>query len=151
MIDLCRRYDAEEILEMPDVKERVDLYFKYQDKFKEQIKKCTTVHKNLAYVDMLNEDVIYPGNRFMVYALFPEINISMQAMWRVNGQRIVFALGKSILNKTNIINIGELMLQYGGGGHATAGTCQIDLNDAAKVKDELIAILTDPTYTEHAS
>lgn len=151
MIDLCRRYDAEEILEMPDVKERVDLYFKYQDKFKEQIKKCTTVHKNLAYVDMLNEDVIYPGNRFMVYALFPEINISMQAMWRVNGQRIVFALGKSILNKTNIINIGELMLQYGGGGHATAGTCQIDLNDAAKVKDELIAILTDPTYTEQAS
>ncbi len=148
MIDLCRRYDADEILEMPDVRERVDLYFKYQDKFKDQLKKCTTVYKNLAYVDMLNEDVIYPGNRFMIYALYPEINISMQAVWRVNGQRIVFALGKSILNKTNIINIGELMLQYGGGGHATAGTCQIDLEDAARVKDELISILTDPTYTE---
>ena len=151
MIDLCRNYDVDEILEMPDVKERVDLYFKYQDKFKEQLKKCTTVHKNLAYVDMLNQDVIFPGNRFMVYALYPETNISIHAMWRVNGQRIVFAAGKSILNRSNIINIGELMLQYGGGGHTTAGTCQIDLENAAAVKEELISILTDPVYTEQPS
>jgi len=146
LIDFCRSHDPSEVLEMPDVQERVDLYFAH--KFVEQLKRITTVHKNLAYVDMLNEDVIYAGNRFMIYAIHPEINVSMHAMWRVNGQRVVYAVGKSILKRTNIINIGKLMLQYGGGGHANVGTCQIDLDQAARVKDELIAVLTDPQYTE---
>ena len=148
LIDFCRCHDPEGVIEMSDVKERVDLYFSQQVKFKEQLKKQTTVYKNLAYIDMLNTDVIYAGNRFMVYALFPDVNVSMHAMWRVNGQRIVYAVGKSIFNRTNIINIGELLLGYGGGGHANVGTCQIDLDQAARVKDELIAVLTDPQYTE---
>ena len=148
LIDFCREHDPAEVLEMPDVKERVDLYFAHQEKFVEQLKRQTTIYKNLAYIDMLNEDIIYAGNRFMIYALYPDINVSMHAMWRINGQRIVYAVGKSILNRSNIINIGELMLQYGGGGHANVGTCQIDLDQAAAVKDELIAILTDPQYTE---
>ena len=148
LIDFCREHDPAEVLEMPDVKERVDLYFSQQDKFIEQLKRQTTLYKNLAYIDILNEDIIYVGNRFMIYALYPEINVSMHAMWRINGQRIVYAVGKSILNRSNIINIGELLLQYGGGGHANVGTCQIDLDQAAAVKDELIAILTDPKYTE---
>lgn len=147
LIDFCRCHDPEEILEMPDVRERVDLYFAHQEKFIEQLKRLTTIYKNLAYIDMLNEDVIYAGNRFMIYALYPEINISMHAMWRINGQRIVYAVGKSVLNKTNDINVGELMLRYGGGGHANVGTCQIDLDQAAAVKDELIYALTDPQYT----
>lgn len=151
MIDLCRNHDPDEILEMPDVKERVDLYFEKQDKFIEQLRRRTTVYKNIAYTDMLNEDVIYAGNRFMVYALYPEANISMHAMWRVNGLRIVYAVGKSILNRTNIINIGELLLGYGGGGHTAAGTCQIDLENAAKIKEELITILSDPAYNETPS
>lgn len=148
LIDFCRFHDPGEVLDMPDVKERVDLYFSHQDKFIGQLKRQTTIYKNLAYIDMLNEDVIYAGNRFMVYALFPEINVSMHTMWRINGQRIVYAIGKSILNRTSIVNIGELLLQYGGGGHANVGTCQIDLDQAAAVKEELIAILTDPQYTE---
>ncbi|MBR2865563.1 MAG: exopolyphosphatase, partial [Elusimicrobiaceae bacterium] len=85
---------------------RVDLYFECQDKFIKQLKKVTNVRDNLAFVDLLNEENIYPGNRFMVYALFPEVNISMHAMWRVNGQRVVFAVGKSIINRTNTINFG---------------------------------------------
>lgn len=149
LIDFCRSHDPEEILDMPDVRERADLYFSHQEKFKEQLKKQTTVYKNMAYIDMLSEDIIYTGNRFMIYALFPEINVSMHAMWRINGQRVVYAVGKSIFNRTNIINIGELLLHYGGGGHANVGTCQIDLNDAIRVKEELIAILTDSSYTEH--
>lgn len=147
LIDFCRSHDPEEILEMPDVRERVDLYFSQQDKFVEQLKKRTTVYKNLAYIDILNEDIIYAGNRFMVYALFPEVNISIHAMWRINGQRVVYAVGKSILNRTHTINVGELMLRYGGGGHANVGTCQIDLDRAASVKEELITILTNPQYT----
>lgn len=143
LIELCRKYTPSEILSMPDVTERVDLYFAQQDEFVAQLKRLTAVHKNLAYIDLLNEDVIYAGNRFMIYALYPDVNVSMHAMWRVNGQKIVYAVGKSIFNKTNSVNIGDLMLRYGGGGHANVGTCQIDLDQAARVKDELIAVLTD--------
>lgn len=149
LIDYCRKYSVDEILKIPDVKERVDLYFKCQDDFIKQLKKITTIRKNLAFVDLLNEEVIFPGNRFMVYALFPEVNVSMHAMWRVNGQRVVFAVGKSIINRTNKLNIGSLMLKYNGGGHFAAGTCQIDLEDAAKVREELIEVLTNPENTEN--
>ena len=83
----------------------------------------------------------------MVYVLFPEVNVSIHALWRINGERVLYAAGKSIFNRTNIVNIGELMLQYGGGGHATAGTCQVGLEDAARVKEELIEILTNEAYT----
>ncbi len=149
LIDYCRKYSVDEILKIPDVKERVDLYFKCQDDFIKQLKKITTIRKNLAFVDLLNEEVIFPGNRFMVYALFPEVNVSMHAMWRVNGQRVVFAVGKSIINRTNKLNIGSLMLKYNGGGHFAAGTCQIDLEDAAKVREELIEVLTNPENTKN--
>lgn len=142
LIDFCRENEPEDILDLPDVQERVDLYFSHQDKFKEQLKEHTTVYKNLAYIDLLNSDIIYCGNRFMVYALYPEIDVSMRAMWRVNGQSVVFAVGKSIFNKANPINIGELMLQYGGGGHSNVGTCQIPMECAGKVKEDLVKALT---------
>lgn len=146
LIDFCRDNDPEDVLEMPDVRERVDLYFDHQEKFKQQLEKRTKIEKNLAMIDFLQDEVIYAGNRFMIYALHPEINMSIQAMWRISGQRMVFAVGKSILNKTHLINVGELMLNYGGGGHANVGTCQIDMPDAVRVKNELVSILTDPQY-----
>ncbi len=143
LIDLCREKTVGEILRNEDVGERVDLYFAQQDSFVDQLKRLTAVRKNLAYVDLLNEDVVYAGNRFMIYALYPDVDVSMHAMWRVNGQKIVYAVGKSIFNRTNPVNIGDLMLRYGGGGHANVGACQIDLDQAARIGDELIAALTD--------
>jgi nanoRNase/pAp phosphatase (c-di-AMP/oligoRNAs hydrolase) len=142
LIDYCRDHTVDEILGLPDVRERVDLYMEHQPKFKEQLKRCTTVHKNLGLVDLRKEDIVYAGNRFMVYALFPDINISIHAMWGLNKLNTVFATGKSILNRTSKTNIGELMLKYGGGGHENAGTCQVDNDDAERVLKELIAKIT---------
>jgi nanoRNase/pAp phosphatase (c-di-AMP/oligoRNAs hydrolase) len=78
----------------------------------------------------------------MVYALYPECNISIHLMWGKQQQNTVFATGKSVLNRTCPINIGELMLRYEGGGHANAGTCQIDNQQAEVVKQELIEVIT---------
>jgi nanoRNase/pAp phosphatase (c-di-AMP/oligoRNAs hydrolase) len=142
LIDYCRDHAVGEILGLPDVRERIDLYLEHQAKFKEQLKRCTTVHKNLGVVDLRKEDLVYAGNRFMVYALFPAINISIHAMWGLNKLNTVFATGKSILNRTSKTNIGELMLKYGGGGHENAGTCQVDNDDAERVLKELIAKIT---------
>lgn len=141
MMDLihhCADLSIDEILELPDVKERVDLFFRYEKEFIEQLKKCTTVHKNLIIIDYKNESTIYPGNRFMVYALFPESNISIHVVWGKNKQNVVLSTGKSIINKTSKTNIGELMLKFDGGGHEAAGGCQPSTEDYESVLEELI-------------
>jgi nanoRNase/pAp phosphatase (c-di-AMP/oligoRNAs hydrolase) len=139
LIDYCADQTIDEILATRDVKERVDIYFKYEKEFKEQLKKCTTIHNNLLIIDYRNEDIIYPGNRFMVYAMYPEQNISIHIVWGKDKQNVVYSTGKSIINKSSTTNIGELMLAYGGGGHRAAGGCQPSHDDAPKVLEELIA------------
>jgi nanoRNase/pAp phosphatase (c-di-AMP/oligoRNAs hydrolase) len=142
LVEACRTISIEEIMEIPDVKERVDLYLTQQEIFKKQIQNCAEVHDKLVIIDLRNESTIYAGNRFMIYALYPECNISIHLMWGKLQQNTVFATGKSVLNRTCPINIGELMLRYEGGGHANAGTCQIANEQAEEVKKELIEIIT---------
>jgi nanoRNase/pAp phosphatase (c-di-AMP/oligoRNAs hydrolase) len=138
LIDYCKAHSIEEILNLPDVKERVDLYFEQEEKFKDQIQRCAKVYQNLVVLDLRNEEVIYAGNRFMIYALFPECNISIHVLWGLKQQNTVLAVGKSIFKKDSQTNIGELMLKYGGGGHQNAGTCQIQNDQAEEVLKELI-------------
>lgn len=127
LIEAClERKTIAEILDLPDVRERVDLFKSHQTKFREQIERCAAIHGNLVVLDLRQEDTIWAGNRFMVYALFPQCSISMHVMWGRNKKNTVMAVGKSILNKTSKTHIGNLMLDYGGGGHAAAGTCQIE-------------------------
>ena len=141
LVDLCRTKYVEEILKDPDVKERVDLYFDHQDKFIEQLKRCTRIHKTAGHIYLRDEEIIYAGNRFMVYALFPQINISVHEIWGKNRRNVVFAAGKSIFNRTSKMNIGEFMLHYGGGGHIGAGTCQVPTADASRIRQEIITAM----------
>lgn len=138
LIDYCRKNTIDEIMKLPDVQERVDIYFEHAEKFKEQVTRCATVKGNLVVLDLQQEELIYSGNRFMVYALFPNCNISIHRMWGFQKQNTVFTVGKSIFNRTSKTNIGELMLQYGGGGHMNAGTCQVTHHQADEVLQELI-------------
>jgi len=139
LIKYCRNHDIGEIIALPDVRERVDLYFEQSEKAKDQILRCATVHKNLVVLDLRQEETIWATNRFMIYALFPQANISIHAMWGVQKQNTVFATGKSILDRSSKTNVGELMLEYGGGGHQAAGTCQVDNDKAQATLQALIA------------
>lgn len=138
LIDLCRDMPIDRIMEDPDVKERAQLYSDQQALCVAQINRCAEVHNNLVVLDLREEEVIYAGNRFIIYALFPDQNISIHILWGVKKQNTVFATGKSIFNKTSNTNIGELMLRYGGGGHKNAGTCQVENDRAEDVLKELI-------------
>jgi nanoRNase/pAp phosphatase (c-di-AMP/oligoRNAs hydrolase) len=138
LIKYCRNHNIDEILELADVKERVELYFEQAEKAKEQLLRCTTVHKNLAVLDLRDEETIWATNRFMIYALFPQTNISIHILWGVQKQNTVFATGKSILDRGSKTNVGELMLEFGGGGHQAAGTCQVDNDQAAATLQTLI-------------
>ena len=139
LIKYCHDHDIEEILELPDVVERVDLYFEHTAQAREQIERCAKVHGNLLVLDLREEETIFAVNRFMVYAMYPETNISIHVLWGVQKQNTVFATGKSITNRSSKTNIGELMLAYGGGGHENAGTCQVDNDRAVTVLQELVA------------
>ena len=115
LIEHCRTNLIEDILQLPDVKERTELYFEQQPKAAEQIKRCSSVHGKLVVLDLRDEDVIWCTNRFMIYALFPQCNISMHVLWGLKKQNTVFAVGKSILDRSSTVNIGQVMLAHGRG------------------------------------
>ena len=126
LIDYCLDHDIDEILELPDVKERVELYFEQAEQFKAQLRRIARVHDKVVVLDLRNEEVIHAGNRFMIYALYPETEISVHVAWGFRKQNTAVMIGKSIVNKNSQVDIGELCLRYGGGGHRNAGTCQLD-------------------------
>jgi nanoRNase/pAp phosphatase (c-di-AMP/oligoRNAs hydrolase) len=142
LIDDCTRMTVEEILQTPDVAERVALYNEHSERAVEQIRRCSKLEGNLVVLDLREEEVIHPTNRFMVYALYPEANISIHVLWGLKQQNTVYATGKSIINRSARTNVGALMLAYGGGGHDAAGTCQVANEDAGSVLAELVSTIT---------
>ncbi len=138
LIEACRTMSIEEILTIPDVSERVAIYREHEPMFNEQLRRCSTVRGNLVVLDLRGEEVIYAGNRFMLYALYPDANISAHVIWGRERQNVVVAVGKSIFNRTSRTNVGELMLEYGGGGHHNAGTCQLAHDQAETQLGEII-------------
>ena len=145
MMDLighCATENIDQLMTLPDVRERVALYLEHSALCKAQIRRCARVHANLVVLDLRSEDVIYAGNRFIIYALYPETNISIHVLWGLKRQNTVFATGKSIINRSANTNIGALMLEYGGGGHENAGTCQVANEMADEVFGALVRRIT---------
>ena len=142
LIDYCRSKPIEEILEIPDVKERVERYEKHQDKYKKMIRKHSKVYKNVVVIDLRSVERPFTGNRFLEYTMFLQQNVSIRVMWGLQKQNVVFAIGHSILNKTSKTNVGELTHLYGGGGHEQVGTCQVPTDQAEDLLDEIIKKIT---------
>jgi nanoRNase/pAp phosphatase (c-di-AMP/oligoRNAs hydrolase) len=138
MMVYVRHHPVEEIIAIPDVEERVHLYMEHEEKFELQLRNCSKVHDHVVVVDLCDQETIYAGNRFTIYAVYPACNVSIQLTRTADGKKIIMAVGKSILNRTNTANIGSIMLEYGGGGHANAGTCQIENDRAETVLNDLI-------------
>lgn len=138
LVDLCAHMTVGEILEDPDIKQRVERYFELDRTFQEMLQQYTRTDGNVIVTDLRGVDQIYPGNRFMIYALYPEQDVSL---WIVDGfqkQNCAIACGHSILNKTCETHVGHLMRQYGGGGHGAAGTCQVPYADADRIIQEIV-------------
>ena len=138
LIDFCLEHRIDEVLALPDVKERVDMYFEQQELFKAQIQKVHKMYGDVVVLYLKDEDPIYTGNRFMVYAMYPEARISIHVMWGFKKQNTAVTIGKSILDRSSDVNIGEICLSYGGGGHANAGTCQLPNDKVDEILPEII-------------
>jgi len=120
----CRTLSTEEILAQPDVQERIAVYREQTEKFKEMVEKHTKIEGNVILTDLRGVTPIYTGNRFLIYSMYPEQNISAWIVSGREGQGCSAAVGYSILNRTATLDVGSLMLKYGGGGHKKVGTCQ---------------------------
>ncbi len=142
MMVYCRHHPVEEILKIPDVEERLHFYNLQEEFFERQINRCTSVHDKLVVFDLRGEEEQYAGNRFTIYAIFPDCNISIQVIPEIEPGKCLIATGKSILDRSSKTNVGHLMLKYGGGGHAQVGTCRVDNDRVDQVLEELIARIT---------
>ncbi|WP_291322192.1 exopolyphosphatase [Desulfonatronospira sp.] len=137
MIDYCRKMNADEILELPDVKERISRYFEQDQEFRNMLLQNSRIYNNVVVLDLRSQEEIFTGNRFLLYALFPEQNVSVQVMWGYQKQNIVMTCGHSIFKRDCGVDIGSLMLKYGGGGHKKVGTCQVPIDDADRILQEI--------------
>lgn len=138
LIDFCLDHPIEEILELPDVKERVNMYFEQQELFKAQIERVHQMDGDVVVLPLKEEETIYTGNRFMVYAMYPQARISVHVMWGLKKQNTAVTIGKSIIDRSSTVDIGEICLKYGGGGHKNAGTCQLDNDKVDELLPEII-------------
>lgn len=138
LIDHCRHLSIDEVLQLPDVQERVEVYNAQRELFCDQIGRCSGIFDNVVVLDLRDEETIYAGNRFVIYALYPECNVSIHVMRGRYNETTILAMGKSILNRTNPVNIGELALQHGGGGHTAAGTCQVPTEQADEILADIV-------------
>jgi len=138
LIGFCRTLPIERILELPDIKERVARYHEQQDHFTSMLQRCCKLYDNLVLIDLRDEEEIFTGNRFHVYTMFPQCNISIRVIWGLKKQNTVLTVGHSILKRTSKTDVGKLMLKYGGGGHRSVGTCQIEHARAEQILQEII-------------
>jgi nanoRNase/pAp phosphatase (c-di-AMP/oligoRNAs hydrolase) len=143
LIYSCLDVSIDDILASPDIEERVALYREHAEAAEEQIRRCSTVHDTVVVLDLRDEEIIHPTNRFMLYALYPECKVSIHVLWGLRQQNTVFAVGRSIIDRSSQVSIGTLMLAYGGGGHEAAGTCQVDNDHAETVLRELVDAIVD--------
>ncbi len=138
MVEYCRIMPPELITTKEDIQERVVRYFDQQEQFVKMMKRCSKIKGNVIVSNLLSEEVIYSGNRFVIYAMYPEQNVDVRVMAGRNNQNVVFACGHSILNRSCQTNIGELMLEFGGGGHKVVGTCQLPIDDWQDALDKIV-------------
>jgi nanoRNase/pAp phosphatase (c-di-AMP/oligoRNAs hydrolase) len=138
LIDCCRTMSIDQILELPDVVERRVLFTEHRELAEVQIRRCSTVFEKTVVLDLREEEIIYAANRFLIYALYPQCDLSIHVLWGLKQQNTVLAMGKSIIDRSSPLNVGELCLKYGGGGHQAAGTCQVENNWAERSLSEVI-------------
>lgn len=143
LVDMCAQMPVNEILADPDVQERVARYLEQDALFREMIVQNSEIRENAVILDLRNQEEIYTGNRFIIYALFPQCNISVHVLWGFRKQNTVLTVGHSIINRTSKTDVGSLMLKYGGGGHRAVGTCQVPTEDADRILEEVVTQINE--------
>jgi len=144
LVDWLKTKPVGEIMKMPEVTSRVARLQEQDAAFRETTKQHSRLDGNVVFTDFRNVESIPIGNRFLVYTMFPQANISLRVHWGPTRQHVAATVGHSIFNRTSRTNVGELMSRYGGGGHKGAGTCLLPAEQAdAKIAELISQMKTD--------
>ena len=138
LVELLKTMSIDEVLRQPEVAERVERIRKDQDEFRQVLERNSFQINNVVITDLREMAQVPAGNRFLIYSLFPETNVSLRVHWGPSQKSVVAAVGHSIFNRTCKTSVGDLMSRYGGGGHRGAGTCMIPIDKAAEAIDEIL-------------
>lgn len=138
LVEWLKTMSIQEVLEQPIVKERVERIRREQEDFKRLIQRNSFQLNNVVVTDLREVERLPAGNRFLIYTLFPDTNVSLRVHWGPSHNSVIAAVGHSIFNRTCKTSVGDLMSRYGGGGHQGAGTCVLPLDSAADAIDEIL-------------
>lgn len=139
--EYLRSKTAEEILVLPDFQERVQVYHEETSKYKALLARTTRIEGDAILIDFRGIAENPVGNRFMEYVLYPEQNISVRIVDGRNKQFAMISVGHSILDRTSLVDVGSLVLKYGGGGHKQVGTCQVEYDDVDRIVEEMLQVI----------
>lgn len=141
VMNLCRTKDIDEILADPQVKEKVDRVLAEEKAFLAHLREVSKLDANVVVTDVRGKKGLPTGNRFLIYTIYPEANVSVRVADGKAGEFVSIQVGHSIFNRTCKSNVGELMNSFGGGGHLGAGTCQPKPEEADSVLGKIIETL----------
>ncbi len=125
LVDWLKEYPIEQLLLIPEVKKRIEKMATERKNFSEVMKKRSWVEGNVIITDLREEDPVPVGNRFLIYTLFPEANVSVRLHWGPMKEYVMAVIGHSIFNRTCPTDVGKVVSRLGGGGHTGAGSAPV--------------------------
>lgn len=137
LVDFLLSYSPDKILEMPDIKERLDYYEDSKDEYREMLEYNSREDGGILIIDLRDEQYLKPANRFMKYAIYPDCEVAIQIMWGLRQKNTVFALGSSIFSKS-MLDLENIISEFGGMGHRYSGSIQVENANADEVLTKLI-------------
>lgn len=139
--DWLKTMPIEQVLELPEVVERIEGLRENDASFRRSLTAHSHLDGNVVITDFRSLENPPIGNRFLVYVLFPQANVSLRIQWGPGREFIVAAVAHSIFNRTCKTNVGVLMSQYGGGGHVGAGSTPIAADETEEKLAEILNAL----------
>jgi hypothetical protein len=126
LVEWLKAMPVEQVLEQPEVRRRVGLITEQNAAFLTALRSHSRQAGNVVLTDFRDTTPAPVGNRFLVYTLFPETNVSLRVQWGPERKFAAVTLGHNIFNRTSKANCGQICSDYGGGGHRGAGACTLE-------------------------
>jgi hypothetical protein len=144
VIELLRDASLAEMMQDPEVASRCRQVLEAQEKLKAILLQRTRLDGNVIYCDLRGLKDIPDGNRFLVFTLFPEGNIQVKVAEDTQRENTTaISVGYNIFNPTSKVNVGELLQQYGGGGHKVVGSSRVPNEEAERAIREILAAVRE--------
>ena len=142
LVRLLRHSSINEVHQDTDVREKVVNLLGENEKYKKYLTDFTRQEKHVSITDFLGFEIVPSGNRFLVFTLFPESTVNMKVRFKNKKKdQVILSIGHNIFNRKCKVNIGNLVKNFGGGGHFGAGSCCVEFKKFQESLADIVDIL----------